>query len=202
MPIFSKESKLFDIADSQQGYFTAKQAVDCGFSQKNHHYYVKIGQWTQELRGIYRLVNYPVTERPDLMLWYLWSRNQEDIPQGVYSYETALSLYDICDIMPAKVHMTVPHSFRRNSRIPKILIIYKENLISDDITSYQGFKITKPIRTLIDIINKNTLSNDFIEQAITEAFNKGLVISRESFLTHPLANSSLVLKKKIEEYLR
>ena len=48
--------------------------------------------WIREHRGIYRLADFPTTERPDLMLWYLWSKNRQEIPEGIYSHETALSL--------------------------------------------------------------------------------------------------------------
>jgi len=42
--------------------------------------------------NLYRLADFPTTERPDLMLWYLWSKNRQEIPEGIYSHETALSL--------------------------------------------------------------------------------------------------------------
>jgi hypothetical protein len=33
------------------------------------------------------------------------------------------SAYDLSDVMPAKLHMTVPRSFHRNGEIPSILIL-------------------------------------------------------------------------------
>jgi hypothetical protein len=53
------------------------------------------------------------------MLWYLWSQNRQEVPEGTYSHDTALSLHELSDIMPSKLHMTVPREFRRNSRIPR-----------------------------------------------------------------------------------
>lgn len=115
------EKSLFEIADNQQVFFTAKQAIECGFNSKNHSYFIKTGKWIKEGRGIYRLANYPIGERPDLMKWYLWFRNRDDIPQGVFSHATALMLYDLSDIMPEKIYMTVPTNFKRRTQIPKIL---------------------------------------------------------------------------------
>src|SRR3990172_2460417 len=146
---------LFEIAESQQGFFTSKQAINCGFSSKNHQYFVKKGKWINEGWGIYRLANYPVTERPDLMKWYLWSRNKNDIPQAVFSHETALMLYDLSDVMPDKIHMTVPKKFRKFNKIPKILKIYKMDLSDSDIRIYLSIKVTTVIRTIIDIIEEN-----------------------------------------------
>lgn len=103
--------RLYEIAEEQGGYFTTKQAAAAGFGQKNHGYHVRTGNWIRERRGIYRLARFPQAERPDLMFWWLWSRNRDDMPQGVYSHETALSLYNLSDINPARLHMTVPRSF-------------------------------------------------------------------------------------------
>jgi len=64
-----KESRLLQIADSQQGYFTSRQAEECGFSRPNFSRKILSGKWSkEEIRGIYRLVNYPLTSRPELAL--------------------------------------------------------------------------------------------------------------------------------------
>ena len=116
MPRNPARRNLFEIAEAQSGFFTTKQAKAAGFAEKTHPYHVKAGNWTREYRGIYRLVDFPSVERPDLVLWYLWSRGRDDVPRGVYSHETALSLYELSDANPSKLHMTVPMSFRRNCR--------------------------------------------------------------------------------------
>src|SRR5690348_5433492 len=103
--------KLFGIASGQQGFFTTKQAIASGFKDNTHPYHVASGDWVREHRGVYRLAQFPPPERPDLIRWILWSRNRREIPEGVYSHETALSLHDLSDAMPAKLHMTVPTSF-------------------------------------------------------------------------------------------
>jgi hypothetical protein len=48
------------------------------------------------------------------------NRNEE--VEGVYSRHTALSLCDLSDLNPSKLHMTVPMDFRRTSDIPGILV--------------------------------------------------------------------------------
>ena len=192
---------LFEIAESQQGFFTSKQAINCGFSSKNHQYFVKKGKWINEGWGIYRLANYPVTERPDLMKWYLWSRNKNDIPQAVFSHETALMLYDLSDVMPDKIHMTVPKKFRKFNKIPKILKIYKMDLSDSDIRIYLSIKVTTVIRTIIDIIEENVISKELIYQAIEASVSKGLIISKNKILEHPYLNDNQKLKKRVEKFL-
>ncbi len=46
-----KRTNLFEVAESQQGFFTAKQAERAGFLNTNHGYHVKAGNWIREGRG-------------------------------------------------------------------------------------------------------------------------------------------------------
>ena len=173
------QNQLFEIADRQQGFFTAKQAEKCGYKRSNFHLRVASGEWTQEERGIYRLGMYPVTDRPELVLWSLWSRNIKDVPQGVWSHETALDIHELSDVMPAKMHMTVPPNFRRRKKLPEMLRLYRGVLEDSDIEERQGYKVTTPLKTIIDCIAKGTLADNFIAQAINQALSRGLVLESD-----------------------
>src|SRR6201998_1460972 len=130
--------RLHEIARSQQGFFTTKQAIRAGFAEKTHSYHVHAGNWSREHRGIYRLADFPVPERPDLMLWYLWSQNRQEVPQGTYSHDTALSLHELSDVMLSKLHLTVPKEFRRSSELPKILTLHRAPLDKGDVQEMHG----------------------------------------------------------------
>lgn len=177
MTAFYKESfqKLYEIAEAQQGLFTTKQAIAAGYNEKAHFYHVRVGDWIRQYRGIYRLSNFPVAEDSELVLWSLWSRNRHDIPQGVYSHETALSIHDLSALMPSKLHLTIPLNFRRGSQIPAVLILHRANLKEDDIEVRQGFRVTSPLRTIIDLLEEGTVTMDIIQQALQEAMKRGLI---------------------------
>jgi predicted transcriptional regulator of viral defense system len=167
------EARLFAVAETQGGFFTAKQAEDAGFDRTHHAYHVRTGNWVREHRGVYRLTRFPMPERPDLILWSLWSRNRDDQAQGIYSHQTALSIYDLSDVMPAKLHMTVPRSFRRNAEIPPVLILHYEDISADEVEEREGYRVTSPIRTIVDV--RHEVSNDVLSQAFNEAKTRGLV---------------------------
>src|SRR5881296_2465622 len=133
------ERRLFEIAEAQQGFFTTKQAKAAGFAENTHPYDVQVANWIREHRGIYRLALFPLADRPDLVLWALWSRQRNEEVEGVYSHHTALSLYDLSDLNPAKLHMTVPADFRRSSAIPGILVLHYADLSRSDVQMAQGF---------------------------------------------------------------
>lgn len=171
----SKENYLFEIADRQQGYFTARQAKECGYYDSHFQRYISSGEWTRMGRGLYRLSRYPISDRPDLIEWSLWSRNKQGEIQGVWSHETALDLYELCDIMPAKLHLTVPHNFRKSISIPSILKLYHANLEEKDWTEQQGYRVTTPIKTLLDLAETRQISDDLLKQAIIEGRKKGII---------------------------
>ena len=165
---------LYRIAVVQRGMFTARQAIEAGFDNKNHHYHVKTGHWEREQRGVYRLKNFPYEPASQYVMWSLWSRDREGRPQGVYSYETALSIYELSDLNPAKISMTVPPNFRRGTPVPKILVLYRVKLEPKDWRDMGGYRVTTPVRTLYDVINSKHISEEFIYQTVREGFSRGM----------------------------
>jgi len=176
----SPEKQLFEVASIQHGYFTARQAIAVGYRVTNHPYHVKRGNWTREWRGIYRLSNFPIQPDDQYMLWSLWSCNRQGEAQGVYSFDTALNLYDVSDLMPAKLHMTVPKSFRRSSKIPAILVLHRENLDEKDYQTMKGFKVTTPLKTLKDILIQGQIEDHLIGQAANEFKRRGLITRKDA----------------------
>ena len=49
-PYIEVARRLYEVARSQQGFFTTKQAIRAGFSEKVHTYHVKAGNWIREHR--------------------------------------------------------------------------------------------------------------------------------------------------------
>jgi len=169
------KDRLFALAERQQGFFTSKQAVECGVPRPNFHRKLRSGEWIKELRGIYRLAHYPVTDRPELVLWALWSRDKQDRPQGIWSHDTALDIHELSDTMPSKMHMTVPPNFRKRSEIPKHLRLHFGVVEERDTETWFGYQVTTPLRTIIDVIEEGALSPDLIEQAIRDGIRKGIL---------------------------
>src|SRR6266699_5375333 len=166
--------RLYETAQSQQGFFTTKQAIRGGLAEKTHSYHVKAGNWIRVHRGIYRLADVCSSDLPDLMLWYLWSQNRREIPEGTYSHETALSLHELSDIMPSKLHMTVPKRFRRNSQIPEMLVLHRADLAKEDIQEMHGMRVTRPLRTITDLLRSRRVDRSQLRKAVEEALQRGL----------------------------
>jgi len=102
--------RLVEVAEQQQGFFTTKQAEAAGFAENTHPYDVQVGNWVREHSGIYRLTLFPTTDRPELVLWVLWSRNRKEEVEGVYGAqplqsggsESVEAPYDSADGFPTQ----------------------------------------------------------------------------------------------------
>ena len=165
-----KKSRLLEIASAQGGYFTAKQAVKAGYSYRLHHYHKSKRDWLEIERGVFRLANYPNTQFEDLIHWSLWSRNRKDIPQAVFSHETALTVHELGDVMPSKLHFIVPKKFRKQTQ--KGCVPHKEILLPKEIEQREGFSVTTPLRTIQDMA-ESPLSLDYLEKIIRDAIRRG-----------------------------
>jgi hypothetical protein len=111
--------------------------------------------------------------------WSLWACNREEKPQGVYSHQTALAIFELSDINPSKLHMTVPRTFRRSSEIPPHLVLHDGELGKDAIEEREGYRLTTPLQTIHDVCHEASISRDLVKQAISEAVIKGLISQRE-----------------------
>jgi predicted transcriptional regulator of viral defense system len=147
---------------------------------------------------MYRLSRYPSADRPDLIVWSLWSRNKQGEIQGTWSHETALDIYDLCDIMPAKLHMTVPKHFRKSVATPSALKLYHADLQKSDWVEQKGYRITTPIRTLADLATTRQISDDLLQQAVQEGRKRGMII-KHHIDTLPKNESGVLLRRFYEK---
>ena len=170
---------LMTIAQDQQGYFTTKQAIEAGYADNTHPYHVKAGNWERVWRGIYRMAHLPAPEDGEMMVWLLWSRGRDEKPLAAMSHETALSLFEMGDFNPAKIHMTVPPTFRRNSRFPKSVMLHRANLAAGEVTQLRGMAVCRPLRALCDVAASNPSSIDALKPVAKEARQRGLITERE-----------------------
>jgi len=166
-----KSHRLFEVAESQQGYFTSADAKKVGYDYPHQHFHVKQGNWIRVDHGIYRLKKFPAAEHEDLMRWWLWSRKK-----GVMSHETAAALYELGDILPSKIHLTVPLDFRK--RPAKSLVLHKANLSPSDIVKQDDLPVTTPLCTVLDLARSH-LDDERLSAVVKDAIKKGLMSRKE-----------------------
>jgi len=164
--------QLYPLAEAQDGYFTAAQARQAGYTYSQQHFHVARGNWLRVERGIFRLRNFPPHEHEDLIRLTLWSRTQQGQPQVVVSHETALSLHALSDVSPARVHLTAPPGFRKPA--PSGCVLHRATLTPGDIEARTGYRVTTPLRTLLDVAD-SPLSQEHLDKAVVQALDRGMV---------------------------
>jgi len=165
--------QLKTLAQSQAGYFTAKQAAAIGYSNPHLDYHVSTGNFERAGHGIYRLPEIPLSEHDDLVKLSFWSRDREDHPQAIASHETALDVHGLSDLLPTKIHLTVPAKFRKTA--PAGTVLHRDVVEPADIEKREGFHVTNPLRTLLDIAADERISEEHLRKAVAEALDRGLV---------------------------
>ena len=114
------DTKLYDIAEAQLGYFSTAQARDAGINPIRLLQLVKSEDIERASRGVYRLTRFPISPLGQYMEATLWPQVRRPDMWAVLSHESALSLYDLSDASPSKVHITLPPPCASDGRCPGI----------------------------------------------------------------------------------
>jgi predicted transcriptional regulator of viral defense system len=171
MPVDRRDLRrqIFSLAAQQAGYFTAAQAREIGYSYQAQAHHVQAGNWLRIDRGLFRLAEWLPGIHDDLVRWTLWSKDR-----AVVSHETALSVHGIGEFESARVHLTVPPSFTMRD---EAAILHHSDLPDEDILTEVGFRVTTPLRSIIDIASASP-DPDQLARSIEEARQTGLLTVR------------------------
>lgn len=161
--------QLFELASGQGGYFTAAQARSLGYSYQAQAHHVGAGNWKRVDRGLFRLVEWVPGTHDELARWTLWSRGR-----AIVSHESAMGVHGIGEFESRHIHLTVPPGF--TMRNDAIALHYAE-LPTEDISERSGYRVTTPVRTLIDIAATGP-DEDQLARAIDDARRTGLITTR------------------------
>ncbi len=154
------------LALAQGGYFDRGDAQAHGIDDRLLSYHTRTGRFARVLPGVYRLRAAPPASHEDLWLAWVWSNYR-----GVISHESALALYDLSDVLPNRVQVTVPPGFARSSGAFEL---HWARLADDDLTTYEGIPVTTPARSIVDAAALGT-GPEQIERAIQQALARALV---------------------------
>jgi len=160
---------LYHLAEQQAGYFTARQAAGVGFSGERLTEYSKNGRFQRVAHGVYRLTQFPSSRFEDLFVAWLKCG-----PKSAISHESALALYDLSDVLPGEVHVTLP---RTASRRRKGIRLHTNRLSPPNVVKREGLRVTSVPRSIADVARAG-LSEDHVARAIREALERGLTTSQ------------------------
>lgn len=166
---------LWEVALDQHGFVTARDARRLGINLVELGKLAARDQLDRIGYGIYRFPQLPVTELTSYMLATLWANGR-----GVLSHETALDLHDLCDVNPAKVHITIPAGdrYRPDRQGGEAYVVHKEKLTPEHISMHEGIRIVTPGAAIAQCIRTGTRYG-LIVQAIDTATKRGAITPAE-----------------------
>lgn len=159
--------ELFEVAADQYGYITTHQVVELGGTKQVLVNLARRGQLDRVAFGVYRFRLFPSSVRDELMEASLWAGEE-----GVISHESALGLWELCDVNPGRIHVSVPKSKRIRRQAPVVYQVHHRDLPAVDITRCEGIPVVTPRRAIVDGIEEH-LDGRIIDQAIEAAVARG-----------------------------
>jgi predicted transcriptional regulator of viral defense system len=165
---------LYRIAESQAGYFTAEQALGVGMDRSTLSHHARPGgRYERVRRGLYRLRHFPSSRHEHVVAaWLALPRS------AVVSHESALELYDLSDVMPNAVHITVPRAKRGQRPRAGVRFHTLEHPPGPTETRrVAGVLATTPERTVVDSLESGTQPEQ-VELAVRQALDRGLTTAR------------------------
>jgi predicted transcriptional regulator of viral defense system len=161
--------RLIEIAATHHGYITTEDAASVDVAPVELRKLAQRGRLTHEAHGLYRFAAYPHREHDDLMRAALWAKGR-----GVISHETALALWDLADVNPAKIDVTVPPPYRPRRRQGETYRVWVRALEPSEIEYVDDVPVVIPERAIVDAAQAGT-ARRFIEQAIQTARKRSLI---------------------------
>lgn len=188
--------RLYRTAEAQAGYFTAQQAATAGMDRSTLARHARPGgRYVRARRGLYRLRHFPTGSHEHAVAAWLGVGD----PQAVVSHESALELYELSDVIPTAVHISLPRAKRGQRARPGVRFHALEHPPGrGEVRSLHGMAVTTPERSIIDALSAGTQPEQ-IEQAIRQALERGLTTRRR--LQRAAADRSRRVRQVVERVL-
>jgi predicted transcriptional regulator of viral defense system len=166
---------LYEIAEDNYGFVTVEEARRAGIRPQRLAEMARRGALRREGLALYRLDPFPAHELDSYRKATLWPYPVE----GVLSHETALELYELSDVNPAKIHVTVPSGYRiRHREVPALYVLHHDDVDDQDVTRHEGLPIVTPAKAIRQCHDAH-LRRDLLRQALEDAKRRGLVTRAE-----------------------
>lgn len=146
-------NEIMNIAEEHNGLVPCIDAREAGISASALVKMAQRGRLERVSRGVYRVPFFPTSSShfSDYHEAIAWARAGHG-PPAIISHESALALYGISDVLPAKFHLTIPKGSRFQRRaVPARITVHHADLADEEITTYEGAPVTKVERTIKDV---------------------------------------------------
>jgi predicted transcriptional regulator of viral defense system len=164
--------RLWQVALDQYGFVTTADAARLSVPEGELPKLAARRKLVRAAHGVYRFPEFAADPTDQLMEAVLWTRD----PRAALSHETALDVYELSDVNPDVIHVTIPKRKNpiRRTAMPVEYVIHYEDLEPVQIGWWEQIPTVTPA-TAIDQAIKTTARPDLVRQAIDQARARGLI---------------------------
>ena len=167
--------KLREIALDQHGFVTTAQAHDAGVSKATLSKLTARGRIERVAHGVYRIPQTPRSHFDRFMLAVLWT----GAPEAIISHESALDLYNVCDINPKTIDVAVARDRRISRCGGEGYSIRHIDIEEADRVWREEVPVVK-LRLAIEQCLEDKTPTYLIEQAIKNGLETGFITKTEA----------------------
>lgn len=166
---------IYELAADQLGYFTVAQAREAGIKPMALVMMERRQTVERVSRGVYRLMQFPFSPLSEYVEASLWPLGTA----GIISHESALTLFNISDANPSRIHITVPTTHRIRRQIPPRLVVHHADVPEEEREVYEGIPVTSVSRTIRDC-HAAHLGSELLSRALLDAEREGLLSRKQA----------------------
>lgn len=166
------EDTLREIAADQAGLVTAHQAAAEGIPSVLLVQLARRGRLERAARGLYRLKAWPDDERRQYHFALLWPQAHRDLEYALISHDSAIELYNLTQLNPGVVHVTVPRKTRIARDAPAWLQLHYDAVAEGDRTFERGVPTVSLPRAIEQIAPYGI---NVVHRAVSEARQRRLL---------------------------
>lgn len=166
------EDTLREIAADQGGLVTVQQAVAEGIAAVQLVQLARRGRLERAARGLYRIPTWPTDELQQYHQAVLWPQAHRDLSYAVVSHDSAIELYNLTQLNPGVVHVTVPRKTRIARTVPAWLQLHYEDVPDRDRTFERDVPTVTIPRAIEEIAPYGI---DVVHRAVSDARERRLL---------------------------
>jgi predicted transcriptional regulator of viral defense system len=176
--------RLREVALDQHGFVTSRQAKEEGVNPIELVKLAARGRLERAAHGVYRVPQVPGGRWENWALAVLWT----GVAEACLSHETALAAWDISDINPDRIHVTIPKTKRLRRAGGEWYVIHRADLEPRQRTWFEQIPVTDVRTTIADCIDWG-VPTYLIKQAFDRTDDTSLLLrdDRDELVRQPEA---------------
>lgn len=158
-----------EVAGDRGGYVPTAAARELGLAAGRLVTLAHRGSLERVGHGLYRIPGYPLDRHDELIRAVLWTKER-----GAISHETALGLYELADVNPVAIDLTVARAYRVARAGGEHYRVHRGDLLERDVTVFEGVRVVG-VATAIAGATAQGVGTALVSDAIDRARRLGWI---------------------------